>query len=100
MEVFPKCPQAVQEPLEAALLTRPNLPVKEAVAALAHADEGTVRLATRLLGRQTSADDVVKKAVAAALSRWWGIWQERRTKYDMAAPGDDDDSTAGDDSPL
>src|SRR5205823_10644774 len=26
MEVFPKCPQRVQEPLEAALLTRPNLP--------------------------------------------------------------------------
>jgi len=100
MEVFPKCVQAVQEPLEAALLTRPNPPVREAVAALAHADEGTVRLATRLLGRQTSADEAVKKAVAAALSRWWGIWQERRTKYDTGAADDDDDSTAGDDSPL
>src|SRR5262249_7620188 len=43
MEAFPRCPAEVQEPLEAALLTRTQLPVNEAVAALAHADEGTVR---------------------------------------------------------
>ena len=48
MEVFPNCPAQIQEQLESALLTRPNLPVKEAVASLTHADEGTVRLATRL----------------------------------------------------
>ncbi|MDB5307711.1 MAG: putative lyase [Gemmataceae bacterium] len=82
MEVFPRCPTDVQEPLEAALLTRPNLPIKEAVAALAHADEGTVRLATRLLGRLPGADDAVKTAVSGALSRWWTIWQDRRTKLD------------------
>lgn len=96
MEVFPKCPPGVQGPLEAALLTRPNLPMKEAVAALAHADEGTVRLATRLLGRQTGADAVVKTAVAAALSRWWAIWQDRRAKQDAADEmGDDGDSPLG-----
>lgn len=82
MEVFPKCPPGVQGPLESALLTRPNLPVKEAAAALAHADEGTVRLASRLLGRQTAADDAVKAAVSAALARWRAIWQERRAKHD------------------
>ena len=82
MEAFPKFPAGVQEPLEAALLSRPNLPVKEAVAALTHADEGTVRLATRLLGHLPSADDAVKKAVADALTRWWSIWQERRVRVD------------------
>jgi ParB family chromosome partitioning protein len=82
MEVFPKSPAEVQEPLEAALLTRPNPPVKEAVAALAHADEGTVRLATRLIGRLPDADKAIQTAVSAALTRWWGIWQERRAKVD------------------
>jgi ParB family chromosome partitioning protein len=82
MEVFPRCAADVQEPLESALLTRPNLPLKEAVAALAHADEGTVRLATRLIGRASDASDAVKTAVSAALTRWWGIWQERRAKVD------------------
>lgn len=85
MEVFPRCSVEVQESLESALLTRPTLPVKEAIAALAHADEGTVRLASRLLGRQSGADDTVKTAMLAALSRWWGVWQERRAKVDRDA---------------
>lgn len=82
MELFPKAAADVQEPLEAALLTRPNLPVKEAVAALAHADDGTVRLAARLLGRLPKPDAAVKKGLADALGRWWGTWQERRAAVD------------------
>src|SRR5262249_38763672 len=61
MEVFPTCSTETQEALESALLTRPDLPVKEAVAALGHADEGTVRLAARLLGRVADPDAKVKK---------------------------------------
>lgn len=82
MELFPRAPADVQEPLEAALLTRPNLPVKEAVAALGHADDGTVRLAARLLGRLPKPDAAVKKGLADALGRWWGTWQERRAAVD------------------
>jgi ParB family chromosome partitioning protein len=56
--------------------------VKEAVAALSHKDEGTVRLATRLLGRVPDPDAAVKKAVGEALTRWWATWQERRAKLE------------------
>ncbi|MBA4066455.1 MAG: hypothetical protein C0501_22630 [Isosphaera sp.] len=92
MEVFPLCPEKVQEQLESALLTRPDLPVKEAVAALGHADDGTVRLATRLLGRVPDADAGVKKAVGDALQKWWKIWQEERVKAGgMGAVARDED---------
>jgi ParB family chromosome partitioning protein len=82
MEVFPLCPPEVQQTLESALLTRPTLPVKEAVAAIAHKDEGTVRLATRLLGRVPDPEATVKKGIGEALTRWWAIWQERRVKVE------------------
>jgi ParB family chromosome partitioning protein len=97
MEVFPKCPPSVQEPVESALLTRPALPVKEAAAALTHADEGTVRLATRLLGRQSDADAAVKKAIADALGKWWAIWQERRAKHTGGPDAEDEDDYYDDD---
>ena len=80
MEIFPTCPPQIQAQLESALLTRPNLPVKEAVASLSHADEGTVRLATRLLGRVADPDASVKTAIGNALTKWWATWQERRAK--------------------
>jgi ParB family transcriptional regulator, chromosome partitioning protein len=80
MEIFPLCPEKIQEALESALLTRPDLPVKEAVAALTHNDEGTVRLATRLLGRTKEPDAAVKKAIGDALTKWWNTWQVRRAK--------------------
>jgi ParB family chromosome partitioning protein len=88
MEVFPKCVPEVQEPLEAALLTRPTLPVKEAAAALSHADEGTVRLATGLIGKVKEPDAAVKKAVGEALARWWQTWQDRRAKVDRVDDGE------------
>jgi ParB family chromosome partitioning protein len=91
MGVFPNCPAQIQEQLESALLTRPNLPVKEAVASLTHADEGTVRLATRLLGRVPDPDASVKKAVGETLTKWWTTWQERRAKTSGAMPADDED---------
>jgi ParB family chromosome partitioning protein len=78
MEVFPRCPADIQSPLEAALLTRPSLPVQEAVGTLSHADEGSVRLATRILGRLSEAPEAVKTTLSTALSRWWATWQERR----------------------
>lgn len=84
MEIFPNCPPQIQQQLESALLTRPNLPVKEAVAALAHADEGTVRLASRLLGRASHSDSGVQTAIGGALSKWWATWQERRAKVGKA----------------
>ena len=80
MELFPNCQRDVQEQLESALLTRPNPPVKEAAASLAHADEGTVRLASRILGRAPNPDAAVRKAVSDALAKWWATWQERRVK--------------------
>ncbi|QJW99535.1 HEAT repeat domain-containing protein [Frigoriglobus tundricola] len=85
MEIFPNCTPPVQEQLESALLTRPDLPVKEAVASLAHADEGTVRLASRILGRVPNPDASVKTAVGGALTKWWATWQERRVKPGAAA---------------
>ncbi len=92
MELFPNCTPQIQEQLESALLTRPNLPVKEAVASLTHADEGTVRLATRLLGRVPNPDASVKAAVGGALTKWWATWQERRAKAGaVSSSGDDDD---------
>ena len=96
MEIFPTCPEDTQEQLESALLTRPDLPVKEAVAALQHNDEGTVRLASRLLGRVKEPDAGVKKAVGDALTKWWNTWQDRRAKPGaVAAGGDDDDDDDG-----
>ncbi len=97
MEVFPNCPPGIQEQLESALLTRPSLPVKEAVASMSHADEGTVRLATRLLGRVHDPDASVKKAIGEALTKWWATWQERRAKPGAAAMTDDDDDDYYDD---
>jgi len=91
MELFPFCPAQIQEQLETALLTRPDLPVKEAVASLDHADEGTVRLATRLLGRVANPDSSVKTAIGNALAKWWTTWQQRRLKASGAMPGSDDD---------
>jgi len=97
MEIFPNCSPQIQEQLESALLTRPDLPVKEAVASLAHADEGTVRLATRLLGRVAEPDASVKKAISEALTKWWATWQERRAKVSGAMPADEDDDDYYDD---
>ncbi|MBP3954560.1 HEAT repeat domain-containing protein [Gemmata sp. G18] len=91
MDVFPSCQPQIQGQLESALLTRPNLPVKEAVASLGHADEGTVRLATRLLGRVPTPDASVKDAVGGALTKWWKTWQDRRAKAGGAMPSSDDD---------
>ncbi|MBA4188823.1 MAG: hypothetical protein C0467_12565 [Planctomycetaceae bacterium] len=92
MQIFPLAPEKIQEQLESALLSRPDLPVKEAVAALSHADDGTVRLATRLLGRVKEPDASVKKAVGGALEKWWKIWQEERVKAGgMGAISTDDD---------
>lgn len=91
MEIFPSCRPSIQTQLESALLTRPNLPVKEAVSALTHADEGTVRLASRLLGRVSDPDASVKKAIGDALTKWWNTWQERRAKAGAAMPETDED---------
>lgn len=97
MEIFPNCSNQIQEQLETALLTRPDLPVKEATAALAHADEGTVRLATRLLGRVPNPDANVKNAIGNSLTKWWTTWQERRAKTSGAMPGSNDDDDYYDD---
>lgn len=97
MQIFPNCIPNVQERLESALLTRPDLPVKEAAASMSHADEGTVRLATRLLGRVPNPDASVKDAIGAALTKWWATWQERRAKPGAAAATDDDDDDYYDD---
>ena len=91
MGVFPNCVPQIQEQLESALLTRSDQPVKEAVASLTHADEGTVRLATRILGRVANPDAGVKTAVGTALTKWWATWQERRAKSGAAVPASDDD---------
>jgi ParB family chromosome partitioning protein len=97
MEVFPNCSAQIQAQLESALLTRPNLPVKEAVASLGHADEGTVRLATRLLGRVANPDAEVKSAISTALTKWWATWQERRAKSGAAMPAEEDEDYYDDD---
>lgn len=89
MAVFPNCGPQIQMQLESALLTRPDLPVREAIDALTHADEGTVRLATRLLGRAPNAD--AKDAIGAALAKWWQVWQDRRANPGAAVSSSDDD---------
>ncbi len=102
MEIFPNCTPPIQEQLESALLTRPDLPVKEAVSSLGHADEGTVKLASRILGRVANPDASVKTAVGGALTKWWATWQERRVKPGAAVAStddDDDDYYDDDDSP-
>jgi ParB family chromosome partitioning protein len=93
MEVFPRCNPAVQAQLEASLVSRPSPPVKEAGAALAHADDGTVRLAARLIGRAGSVAPAVRTAVEMALGTWWGVWQDRRERWlrgELAAQTDDE----------
>ncbi|OWK47383.1 HEAT repeat domain-containing protein [Fimbriiglobus ruber] len=78
LTLFPKFAPAVQEVLESNLLGRTDIPVKEATAALAEADEGTVRLAARLLGRAGTTAAGAKGKVSDALAKWWTTWQERR----------------------
>jgi ParB family chromosome partitioning protein len=97
MGVFPNCVPQIQDQLESALLTRPDQPVKEAVASLTHADEGTVRLATRILGRVANPDASVKTAVGTALTKWWTTWQERRAKSGAVMPSSDEDDDDYDD---
>lgn len=80
LQLFPRCSSEVQTQLEASLLGRASIPVKEAAAALAHADEGTVRLAARLLGKAGAGDAATKTAVGDALARWSAAWQDRRAK--------------------
>lgn len=82
MEVFPRCAPGVQQPLEASLLGRAEIPVKAAISALASADEGTVRLAARLVARSETKDKPTKTAVEKTLSEWWKTWQDRRVKLD------------------
>jgi ParB family chromosome partitioning protein len=88
LDVFPRCGPDVQGPLEASLLGRSELPKKEALAAVAGENEGTVRLAARLLGRSGAADAAAKTALAAALGRWSAAWDERRKKLPDAAGAD------------
>ncbi|MCU0703982.1 MAG: HEAT repeat domain-containing protein [Fimbriiglobus sp.] len=82
LELFPKCSADIQQKLEASLTTRREIPAAEATAALAHADDATVRLAARLLSKVAKPSSESKKAVAEAVGRWWKQWQERRAKYD------------------
>ena len=82
LELFPKCEPEVQQKLEASLTTRKEIPAKEAAAALAHADDATVRLAARLLAKAPKPTPDMKKAAAEAVGRWWAEWQTRRTKID------------------
>ena len=95
LEVFPVCSSEVQEAMEAALLTRPSLPVKEAVSSLSQTDEGTVRLATRLLSRVPNPDASVKKAIGDALTKWWALWQDRRAKVDRDNSAEESLNKAG-----
>ncbi len=81
LDIFPRCAPAVQEVLETSLLSRAAIPTKDALAALASANEGTVRLAARLLtGRSGAGDDATTVALAAALAKWAAAWDERRKK--------------------
>ena len=82
MAVFPRCPAGVQQHLEASLLGRPEVPTKDAAAALTSPDEGTVRLAARLLGRAGDADPAITAGIENALTHWKAAWLDRRPKVD------------------
>ena len=82
MDIFPRCPAGVQQQLEASLLGRPDVPTKEAAAALSSPDEGTVRLAARLLGRVGNTDAAISAGIENALGNWQKVWQDRRAKVD------------------
>ncbi len=92
MEIFPNRANPIQEQLETALPTRPDLPVKEATAALAaRRRKGLYALATRLLGRVPNPDANVKTAIGNSLAKWWAIWQERRVKTGGGLSDSDDE---------
>ena len=80
LQLFPRCSAEVQATLEASLLGRAAVPVKDVTTALTQADEGTVRLAARLLGKAGPGDAATKTAVGDALARWSASWQDRRTR--------------------
>ncbi len=82
LDLFPRCSSEIQDNLEASLVGRKEVPVKEATAALAHEDDATVRLAARLLVKVPKPTAEVRKAAADAVQKWWAVWQERRAKYD------------------
>jgi ParB family chromosome partitioning protein len=63
-------------------MTRPQLPVQEALAALSQEDEGTVRLAARLVGQAKPQTNQARSSVETALNKWWQIWETRRTQLD------------------
>lgn len=81
LDVFPRCAPAIQESLEASLLSRAAIPAKDALAALASTNAGTVRLAARLLGRAGAADAATTAVVAEALTKMAAVWDGRRKKY-------------------
>ncbi|QDU21891.1 HEAT repeat domain-containing protein [Urbifossiella limnaea] len=80
LDIFPRCGPEVQASLEASLLSRAAIPTADARAALASTNEGTVRLAARLLGNAGAPDAATTAALAAALTKWTATWDERRTK--------------------
>ena len=95
LDLFPKCEPEVQQKLEASLTARKENPAKEAAAALAHADDATVRLAGRLLAKAPKPTADMKRAAGEAVSRWWGEWQARRTKLDRGQGDRDSLDRAG-----
>ncbi|MBN9521225.1 hypothetical protein J0H58_22345 [bacterium] len=81
LDVFPRCTPEIQEALEASLLSRATIPAKDALAALAGTNAGTIRLAARLLGRAGSGDAATTASLAAALAKLLAVWDGRRKKY-------------------
>lgn len=78
LEVLPKLDADAAVRLKRILLTRQPLPVAEAQVVVAGPDAVPAGVAAHLLGRAGAGAKGSGPAVAAALRRWWGEWDQGR----------------------
>ncbi len=86
LDILTKCPEEVRGPLAIGLLSRPELPVAEAKAALDSPDPVVVGVAARVLGRAGSKAADARSALEAALSKW-RVESERKRREFNDDPG-------------
>jgi ParB family chromosome partitioning protein len=84
LEIVSRCPAEVRPELTVGLLSRAELPVAEAVAALDNPHPVPVLIAAEILGRAgaRSAGKAAGPALESALAKWRQVWEEKRPKFD------------------
>jgi ParB family chromosome partitioning protein len=76
LEILPRLSAETAGRLKGILLSRQPLPVAEAQAVVSGPDAAAAGLAAHLLGRAGAVE--AGPAVAVALARWWGEWDQGR----------------------